>query len=297
MFLLIFIRFTLVPARIIDLGRIIYIAKGSELELKCRTIGDPSPSDKWFLNGREEAWMSRQNLKTRTVSAFADSGSIFNGLNREKGLIIRDVDEGNTDGNYTCYTENKYGSDSTTYQVRVQVPPEPANLHILQTSSHSISVRWRVMDDGHSPVNKIMLNYKMTYGEWAEKELAWHKDDYTLKDLHCGREYHLYVVLFNALGASSPSEVLTARTLGSRPTGPTESDLFIEANTTFLTLKLDSWSDHRCDILYFVVEYKLASSDSWTTGNLTFLIFIAQTIGNSNNYFVLPVIIVMPTDE
>jgi hypothetical protein len=54
--------------------------------------------------------------------------------------------------------------------------------------------------------------------------------------------------------------------LGSRPTGPTESEDFIVANTTFLSLRLDLWRDNRCDILYFVVEYKHDSSDVWTTG-------------------------------
>ena len=133
----------------------------------------------------------------------------------------------------------------------------------------------------------------MTYGEWAEKEvhirlyfwgvtddpyecivymlfavfqLAWYQNEYTLNDLHCGREYHMYIILYNSIGPSATSKVLTARTLGSRPTGPNEADLFVEANTTYLSLKLDTWSDHRCEILYFVVEYKLTVVDTWSTG-------------------------------
>ena len=61
---------------------------------------------------------------------------------------------------------------------------------------------------------------------------------------------------------------MTTRTLGSRPTGPTESEEFILANTTFISLKLDLWRDNRCDILYFVVEYKQESADIWTTGEI-----------------------------
>ena len=99
-------------------------------------------------------------------------------------------------------------------------------------------------------------------------QLAWHQNEYTLNDLHCGREYHLYVVLHNGIGPSATSKVLTARTLGSRPTGPNEADLFVQSNTTYLSLKLDTWSDHRCEILYFVVEYKLAAVDTWSTGKL-----------------------------
>ena len=40
------------------------------------------------------------------------------------------------------------------------------------------------------------------------------------------------------------------------------------ANTTFISLKLDLWRDNRCDILYFVVEYKQESADIWTTGEI-----------------------------
>ena len=38
------------------------------------------------------------------------------------------------------------------------------------------------------------------------------------------------------------------------------------ANTSYVVLHLDKWDDHRCDILYFVVEYKLHAIDTWTTG-------------------------------
>ena len=70
---------------------------------------------------------------------------------------------------------------------------------------------------------------------------------------------------FIRLGASPASQVLTTRTLGNRPTAPTSSYDFILANTTFLSLKLDLWDDHNCEILYFVIEYKMASADHWIT--------------------------------
>jgi len=226
--------------------------------LGCQVVGDPIPSKKWFLNGRDESWLNRH-----TATAPSESLTGYNTNNHI--MAIDDVTPGKDNGNFTCYVENSLGSDSVTYNVLVQVPPEPASVHILQTSSTSITARWRITDNGYSPINKIVLNYKMTYGEWAEKELAWHQNEYTLNDLHCGREYHLYVVLYNGIGPSATSKVLTARTLGSRPTGPNEADLFVQSNTTYLSLKLDTWSDHRCEILYFVVEYKLAAVDTWST--------------------------------
>ena len=74
----------------------------------------------------------------------------------------------------------------------------------------------------------------------------------------------MYVVLVNALGASPSSEVLSVRTQGARPSAPEQTD-FLEANTTFVTVKPLAWDEHRCQILYFVIEYKLASAESWTT--------------------------------
>lgn len=104
----------------------------------------------------------------------------------------------------------------------------------------------------------------MTYGEWQSQEVGWHEAEHKIKGLHCGREYHTYVVLVNAMGSSPTSEVLTVRTQGSRPTGPTQ-EAFVVSNTTYFTLKLDAWKEHQCQILYFVIEYKRQTADTWTT--------------------------------
>ena len=77
----------------------------------------------------------------------------------------------------------------------------------------------------------------MTYGEWVSEDLGWFENEYVLKNLNCGREYHVYVVVFNDLGASPASQVLTTRTLGNRPTAPSSTYDFIVVNTTFLSLR------------------------------------------------------------
>lgn len=40
----------------------------------------------------------------------------------------------------------------------------------------------------------------MTYGEWVNEELGWHQNTHVLDNLYCGREHHVYVVLYNSLG-------------------------------------------------------------------------------------------------
>ena len=166
------------------------------------------------------------------------------------------------------------------------VAPSSPTVNVLQTSADSLTLRWEVLSDGRSPIVKTVISYKTTYGEWSSQEVPvyYGRDDasgeHTLEDLHCGREYHTYVVLVNALGSSPTSEVLTVRTRGDRPTAPsTEGDAgedaetavavgsFLRANTTFVSMALDRWDDHGCQILYFVVEYRLSDEENWITGS------------------------------
>ena len=51
-------------------------------------------------------------------------------------------------------------------------PPKAANVHVTQTTASSLTIRWRVTDDGQSPINRVAVNYKMTYGEWVNEELG-----------------------------------------------------------------------------------------------------------------------------
>ncbi len=44
--------------------------------------------------------------------------------------------------------------------------------HVVKTTPDSINLRWEVLDDGRSPINKAVINYKMTYGEWASQEVS-----------------------------------------------------------------------------------------------------------------------------
>ncbi len=60
-------------------------------------------------------------------------------------------------------------------------------------------------------------------------------------------------------------QVLTVRTQGGRPSGPSE-EKFILANSTFVSLNLNKWEDHACPVLYFVIEYKRQDRDNWITG-------------------------------
>ena len=256
-----------VPAKITSISDVKYTPARSSLSLPCSFLGEPLPSAKWLYNNYDPGWMQRR-------TAYGQSNA-----------YLEDVTRDRNSGNYTCVVENTLGTDRISYQVHVQgnpiltffcasifkirilflEPPKAANVHVTQTTASSLTIRWRITDDGQSPVNRIAVNYKMTYGEWVNEDLGWFENEHVLRNLNCGREYHVYVVLFNSLGASPASQVLTTRTLGNRPTAPGDAYEFIVANTTFLSLRLDQWDDHNCEILYYVIEYKMALVDNWIT--------------------------------
>ena len=96
-----------------DVGRVVYVPQSSRLELGCQVVGDPIPSKKWFLNGRDESWLNRH-----TASAPSESLTGYNTNNHI--MAIDDVTPGKDNGNFTCYVENSLGSDSVTYNVLVQ---------------------------------------------------------------------------------------------------------------------------------------------------------------------------------
>ena len=89
-----------VPAQVVSLDESVYVPLRQDLGLKCAAVGEQRKR-KWFFNGREEAsW----------ISSTED----------EEGLLRLPGVTRENDGNYTCYVENQFGSDSVNYQVNVQ---------------------------------------------------------------------------------------------------------------------------------------------------------------------------------
>ena len=53
----------------------------------------------------------------------------------------------------------------------ILVPPESPTVHVVQTTPDSVTLRWRVLNDGSSPIVKTVINYEMTHGEWLSTHL------------------------------------------------------------------------------------------------------------------------------
>ena len=62
--------------------------------------------------------------------------------------------------------------------------------------------------------------------------------------------------------------------------------LFVSVvNSTLAILKLDTWSQESCPVLYFVIEYKLAARHSWTVGT-EYIFLIEYTLAPRHSWTV-----------
>ncbi|XP_071450798.1 cell adhesion molecule Dscam2-like [Hetaerina americana] len=237
-----------VPARIPAFPLKVKVRHGQSIRLDCPIMGVPSPTRKWRrlagqnkLNGVHVAGDSILQVTGPTLTLTATSTGI--------------------EGNYSCQTENPFGTDSIWWEVDVMVAPSPPRLTLRKADAETIRIQWRLGDSGGSPVTGFILNYKREFGEWEEKvELEPDTREYTIKGLKCGSTYHLRLAVKNIVGTSQFSATLSVTTKGSAPQVPKQED-FLQTNSTSVTMNLDAWPTGGCPLLYLVAEYKALSLD------------------------------------
>ncbi|XP_059489683.1 cell adhesion molecule Dscam2-like isoform X2 [Neocloeon triangulifer] len=235
-----------VSAAIASFGGHIVVASRKDVRLPCRAVGQPEPVRQWLANGRPlNLQHSASEQRSTPLQILSDGTLLMASVLRTDG------------GDYTCVVTNEHGKDQITYQLSVQVPPATPLLHSTGSSSSSIQLQWKLGDDGGSPVKGFVLHYKPEQGEWTETRVDRHHSTFTLSGLRCGTQYHVYLVAYNRLGSSPSSVVLKERTRGSKPLPPplSAADAFLVLNATKIGLRLESWPDGGCPIVYFVVEF------------------------------------------
>lgn len=137
---------------------------------------------------------------------------------------------------------------------------------------HSLHLQWKLGDDGGSPVRGFVIHYKLEHGEWEEMHVDGTRNTFTLSNLRCGTAYHVFITAYNDVGSGAPSTPIAVRTRGGIPAIPPPGDLLI-VNSTTLLLRLDTWPDSGCPMLYYVVEYMAHRTSSgqaqdWVLGKL-----------------------------
>ncbi|XP_023231571.1 Down syndrome cell adhesion molecule-like protein Dscam2, partial [Centruroides sculpturatus] len=161
---------------------------------------------------------------------------------------------------------NSQGAGPASEEVIVQTflmdPPKAPVMHIVGSTSNTISLKWETSEDNSNPINGYILNYKDQTNEWKEIQLSSNHYHYTLENLLCGTSYQLLLIAFNDVGRGNPSETLHASTKGKAPVSPDEN-IFLKVNVTSVHLRLSTWADDGCPISHFVVRYKPRGHREW----------------------------------
>ncbi|KAK2587184.1 hypothetical protein KPH14_002930 [Odynerus spinipes] len=235
-----------VRAAIYSFGVVLVVPWKQDVTLPCQSVGKPEPSVTWKQWG--------QTVKPSARITMLPDGSLqITELHREDS------------GNYTCFVENRHGSDQITHRLTVQVPPAAPLLHATSATSNSINVQWKYGDDGGAPIRGYILHYKRESGEWEEVKVSHKMSSFVLSRLWCGNDYQMYLTAYNSIGMGSPSEIVKARTEGSKPEdSPGSADKFITVNVSWITLHLSTWNDGGCPITYFELEFRKSGEDIWT---------------------------------
>ncbi|ODN04431.1 Down syndrome cell adhesion molecule-like protein Dscam2 [Orchesella cincta] len=232
-----------VAAKIASFSQSIDVAWKRDVVLLCDAVGVPEPSVQWQFNGNYIEMGSRRNV---------DVGG--------KLTILEVTPEDN--GNYTCVAQNTHGTDSVSYHVRVQTPPQPPILQIAEASYEALRLTWTPMSDGGSPIKGYLINYKRAGGDWDEYEVGPRATSHVLQGLVCGSSYQVFITAFNKIGSGLPSDILTRSTKGSAPVAPKKQEM-LHGNHSTISVRLDQWHDNGCPIIRFMVEYKTPSEKNW----------------------------------
>ncbi|KAH8022836.1 hypothetical protein HPB51_005996 [Rhipicephalus microplus] len=286
------------PARIASFSREVSVALKQDLELPCRTAGQPTPVREWRTSQRIALRSSNRNRVQvfRPLAAKRPRSSAALGYPADRSSRDR-----LTATNYTCHAHNLYGRDVVHYTVRVHAPRRPASLSVLSTTSNSITLGWlnrNSAEEANVPkVKEYEVHYKREHGSWDSVHVAppqpkasggtgaretpsppmlasatrvngtWLAHELT--GLSCGTQYHIYVVTVADRGRSEPSDTVFARTKGGVPSSPKQK-AFVSANANSLTLRPSSWASGSsgCPVSHLAVQYKPRDrSGPWTVAS------------------------------
>ncbi|KAL1427954.1 hypothetical protein MTO96_017048, partial [Rhipicephalus appendiculatus] len=264
------------PARVASFSREVTIALKQDLELPCRTVGQPTPVREW----QTSSGPLQESDRIRVLPS---------------GTLHIEAAETGDATNYTCHAHNMYGRDTVHYTVRVHAnisqkfPPRPSSVSVLSTTSNSITLGWLDRNAAKGVkvpmVKEYEVHYKRQEGSWdmvrATPPQPWSSGNAGARDtpppsrlaspnrvngswlaheltgLSCGTQYHIYVVAVADRGRSDASDTVFARTNGGVPTSP-KRETFVTPNASSLTLRPSSWASGSsgCPVSHLDVEYR-----------------------------------------
>ncbi|XP_050346762.1 cell adhesion molecule Dscam2 isoform X2 [Nymphalis io] len=233
-----------VPAKIASFDESFTATYKEDVKLPCLAVGVPPPNIIWKVKGHPLEASER-------VRQLPEGSLQIAGVAREDA------------GEYSCHVDNQFGTDTVTHTLSVLAPPFPPQLSIASSSVSSLTLRLKPSQDAaQSPAAGYTIHYKQEFGDWETVQIPSNTDTYTLENLFCGSRYQLYVTAYNGIGTGEASDVVIARTRGSKPPVPRAAD-FIEVGSSSVTLHLKQWLDGGCPMSHFVVENKKKGAAEW----------------------------------
>nr|XP_026486724.1 Down syndrome cell adhesion molecule-like protein Dscam2 isoform X33 [Vanessa tameamea] len=233
-----------VPAKIASFDESFTATYKEDVKLPCLAVGVPPPNILWKVKGHPLEASER-------VRQLPEGSLQIAGVAREDA------------GEYSCHVDNQFGTDTVTHTLSVLAPPFPPQLNIASSSVSSLTLRLKPsLDAAQSPAAGYTIHYKQEFGDWETVQIPSNTDTYTLENLFCGSRYQLYVTAYNGIGTGEASDVVIARTRGSKPPVPRAAD-FIEVGSSSVTLHLKQWLDGGCPMSHFVVENKKKGAAEW----------------------------------
>ncbi|KAJ2950045.1 hypothetical protein O0L34_g11384 [Tuta absoluta] len=233
-----------VPAKIASFDESFTATYKEDVKLPCLAVGVPPPNIIWKVKGNALEASER-------VRQLPEGSLQIAGVAREDA------------GEYSCHVDNQFGTDTVTHTLSVLAPPFPPQLSIASSSVSSLTLRLKPSDHAdQSPAAGYTIHHKQEFGDWETVQIPSSTDTYTLENLFCGSRYQLYVTAYNGIGTGEASDVVIARTRGSKPPVPRAAD-FIEVGSSSVTLHLKQWLDGGCPMSHFVVENKKKGAAEW----------------------------------
>lgn len=152
-------------------------------------------------------------------------------------------------------------SDAVVVKTLDDVPPTAPSLTLTSSSTSSITISWTSINSmGSSPLgaSQFILYYKRltSNSEWTEVPITSKDMSYTIDNLDCGVSYEFYMTAHNSVGKSEPSVPLVARTLGSPPATPQQSQVFAKISPTEVVINLSSWKTSECHVSDFTIRIR-----------------------------------------
>ncbi|XP_074602199.1 cell adhesion molecule Dscam1-like isoform X2 [Brevipalpus obovatus] len=162
---------------------------------------------------------------------------------------------------------NSKGTSPPSNEVQARTldkdPPSTPSLRIVKVTKNSVRVTWSLPIDSESPTGYRILLRPNSYDLKAHETINDGKASaHTITSLRCGSKYQVYLIAFNEIGESGPSEALSFQTEGDVPDPPDKSS-FIHVNTSFIMLHLSAWHAS-CPINNFEIKYKEHGHTEWT---------------------------------